>query len=268
MKPLLEYPIENGRIVTRSLEAHIVDHCNLKCAECCSLSPMLPARCVTPAQVKADLEAALKVVAPTYLKLVGGEPLLHPQLMECIEVARPLANILSVTTNALLIEKMPDRFWQLLDGLTISIYPKPKLPPTTLAFIKRKAAEFDVELNLKEQSNFVQMTRWQAPATEDETRDVFAGCWLRERCHIVDQGRFYMCTRPPHFDSFNGGNTKYLDDGVVLDERPTLVTEVHQYLTREQPLATCYRCLGGFADEKPHRQMNRAELIALGEISL
>ena len=36
------YDVVDGRVRTRALEAHVIDHCNLKCAECCSLSPLLP----------------------------------------------------------------------------------------------------------------------------------------------------------------------------------------------------------------------------------
>ena len=102
--------IIDGRIPTPSLEVHIVDHCNLRCAECCSLSPLLPEHYVKPEDMRHDLELATRVVKPTYLKLVGGEPLLHPNIIDCLQSARPFADILSVTTNAILLEKMNDEF--------------------------------------------------------------------------------------------------------------------------------------------------------------
>ncbi|MGP1667113.1 MAG: hypothetical protein ACTS5I_14665, partial [Rhodanobacter sp.] len=49
------YRVQDGRILTRSLEAHIVDHCNLTCAECCSLSPLLPAWLADPDALARDL---------------------------------------------------------------------------------------------------------------------------------------------------------------------------------------------------------------------
>lgn len=267
MKPLLNYPIVDGRIQTRSLEVHIVDHCNLKCAECCSLSPLLPENYVSPQQMHSDLSAACSVVSPTYLKLVGGEPLLHPQLLECLEVARPFAKILSVTTNALLIEKMEEGFWQLIDGLTISIYPKPRLKESTLEYIRAKGRAFNVELNIKEQSHFVQMTRWLERGKKAETQAIFDNCWLRERCHIVDKGRFYMCTRPPHFDTYDGGQSKFLEDGIALDS-PSLLPQVHAYLKQKPPLETCFHCKGGWADEKPHRQMSKSDKISIAQVVL
>src|SRR5262249_58418964 len=82
------YELCNGRIVTRSLEVHVTDHCNLRCEQCCSLSPFLPPWYEDPERLRRDFTAARRVLAPTFLKLVGGEPLLHPRLLDCLTVAR------------------------------------------------------------------------------------------------------------------------------------------------------------------------------------
>ncbi len=76
----MEYKIVNGRVETRALEYHIVDHCNLRCDQCCSFSPMLKSWQVDPDQFEKDLLQVGKFVAPSFLKIVGGEPLLHPEL--------------------------------------------------------------------------------------------------------------------------------------------------------------------------------------------
>ena len=82
------YRVQDGRVQTRSLEAHIVDHCNLTCAECCSLSPLLPAWLADSDAFLKDLGKAAKVLAPRVFKLVGGEPLLHPALAEILQRVR------------------------------------------------------------------------------------------------------------------------------------------------------------------------------------
>lgn len=258
--------IIDGRIPTPSLEVHIVDHCNLRCAECCSLSPLLPEHYVKPEDMRHDLELATRVVKPTYLKLVGGEPLLHPNIIECLQSARPFADILSVTTNAILLEKMNDEFWTLIDALTISIYPTPKLHQKTLDYIHNKARIFDVSLNIKHQSNFVVMNRWNETADAEITKDIYLNCWLRERCHIVDKGRFYQCTRPPHLDTFFKGKKDYHQDGILLHKDASLLEEIFQYLKRSEPLESCYKCKGGSAEEQPHRMQTSKELIQLLEL--
>jgi len=253
------FPMENGRVRTRSLETHIVDHCNLRCAACCSLSPHLPKWEVEPAALAEELRLAHPALAPTWLKLVGGEPLLHSRLLECIAVAKAagIAEIVSLTTNGFLLPRQPDEFWQSLDAMTISLYPQPALPQATINLILAKAAQFEVRLNWKKQDSFVQMDRAQSCEDEAENAAIWEACWLRHRCHMIRDGHFYACTRPAHFGSLLGQDPS--GDGVRLHEGTSLAEEIKAYLERPQPLAACAHCLGGSAAEAPHRQLKAGE---------
>jgi hypothetical protein len=262
--PKLEraYTVVDGRIQTRSLEAHIVDHCNLTCADCCSLSPLLPKWLAEPEQLARDLVAAARVLAPRVFKLVGGEPLLHPDIVEMVRrvKAANIAPRVSVTTNGLLLMRMPDAFFEAVDALTISLYPLPQL--TARPEIEERAARFGVALNWKEQNSFVRMDR-STPASSDEIATVYRDCWLRERCHLIRDGVFFTftCTRPPHFGTLRGRD--FSRDGVRLDERAGLADELLAYLSREEPLEACALCFGGAAEMAPHRLMSRAEIVRL-----
>lgn len=256
------YPIEGGRVVTRSLEAHVVDHCNLTCAECCSLSPYLPPWFVTPAALAGDLALAAPLLAPRVFKLVGGEPLLHPQLVELVEVVRAsaIAPRISITTNGLLLDRAPDALWQAIDALTISLYPRPALAPQVRATIEERAARFAVALNWKQQDEFVVMTRPEPTADAAATAEIFDGCWIRERCHMLRAGRFYTCTRPPHFQAFHA-ERDFTGDGIPL--AAATAADLHAYLTRAEPLAACAHCFGGSHAQVPHRLLTRDELLRL-----
>ena len=259
------YPIVEGRVRTHSLEVHIVDHCNLRCAACCSLSPLLPKWLIDPVDLARDLCLARKALTPTWFKLVGGEPLLHPAIDECLAVARraEIAEIVSVTTNAFLLPRMSARFWQLVDALTISLYPEPALPPDIVALIETRASENNVAVNWKQQDTFVQMDVTELRTDIEANRAIYAECWLRRRCHIVSRGRFYTCTRPPHFQTLLGQEIDLTEDGVLLDEARSLVTRLRDYLERDTPLATCARCAGGKAPTAPHRQLRPDEVRAV-----
>lgn len=257
-----DYPVIDGKIVTRSLEAHVVDHCNLTCAECCSLSPHLPRWQVEPAHLADDLARAARVLAPGVFKLVGGEPLLHPELVELVHVARRsgIAPRISLTTNGLLLERTPDSLWKAIDAFTISLYPRPALDAGARAEIEARAAQFDVALNWKRQDDFVVMNRLAASTDDDELRSLFADCWIRERCHMVRAGRFYTCTRPPHFHAYYRGERDFTGDGLALDG-DDLRDRLHAYLMRSEPLAACAHCYGGNAALVPHRLLTRDELL-------
>ncbi len=252
------YAVESGRVVTRALEAHVVDHCNLTCAECCSLSPHLAPWQVSPAALADDLARAKRVLAPRVFKLVGGEPLLHPDLVELVHVARrsEIAPRISITTNGVLLPRMPDALWEAVDALTISVYPRPRLD---INAIEDRAARFGVELNWKHQREFVVMNR-PAPTDDlDATRAIFDTCWIRERCHMVRDGRFYTCTRSPHLQAFHRGTLDFSGDGLALDGVDA--SQLLAYLMRDEPLAACAHCFGGSAAMVPHRLLTRDELV-------
>lgn len=257
-----QYRLQNGRILTRSLEAHIVDHCNLTCVECCSLSPLLPSWFAEPETLTSELTTGAKVLAPRVFKIVGGEPLLHPALVDILHRVRRtgIASEVSVTTNGLLLGQMPDTFWEQADALTISLYPKPRLSADLIAYIEAQAARFNVRLNWKVQDSFVRMTREQATTDEVEIQRTYHDCWIRERCHIIRNNVFYTCTRPPHFDTLHRGNDTFRDDGIALRDDANMLEDLLAYLQREHPLKACFHCYGGAAQMQPHRMMRRSEV--------
>ncbi len=256
------YTLVNGRIQTRSLEVHIVDHCNLRCRGCCSLSPFLPKWQIDLNDFQKDLVFAKRVLSPTYFKLVGGEPLLHTSIDDCLKIAKQckIADVVSVTTNGFLLPRMSDHFWTLTEALTISLYPEPALPRETIGLIEQKADLFSVKLNWKKQDQFVDMDRESPMEDSEVTREVYANCWLRRRCHIVSRGRFFTCTRPPHFQTLHGGTKDFLNDGVELENASA--EQILAYLNRPQPLQACAFCRGGNAETAPHRQLNPREVKA------
>ncbi len=263
--PNEHYEVADGRIQTRSLEVHIVDHCNLRCWGCCSLSPISKKDFYDPDRMGRQLKMVSKAVAPGRLKLVGGEPLLHPEIIKCLEIAREanVAPSLSVTSNGFLLPRMEDAYWRLIDHMTISLYPDPPLPEPVIESIKEKAREHEVELNWKKQDEFVGMDRDDLTASDAETEAIYETCWLRRRCHLIANDRFYTCTRPSHVHSVSGlDDSPYLEDGIQLSDEPDLGEKILEYLIGKKPLETCRMCLGGDAPARPHHQLKRDELIA------
>lgn len=232
----------------------MVDQCNLRCAQCCSLSPHLPARMTSPAELERDLGRAAKVLSPQTFKLSGGEPFLHPGLAELLEVARSagISRQISVTTNGFLAASAKDAVYERLDRMTVSLYSSAPLPMSTLDRLRARCREHGVVLNEKAFESFQRIT----PEEEDPGRSEssWASCWMKTRCHLVHQGRFFTCTRPPHTDAWLGTTELSEADGVSLDA-PELLGEVLRYLGRETPLRSCARCLGNSGELRPHTQL-------------
>lgn len=255
----MPYEIIEGRVQTRALEYHIVDHCNLNCDQCCSFSPFLKAWTVDPVQFEKDLIEVSKYVRPTFLKIVGGEPLLHPDLINLLKIARRtgVAPKVSITTNAHFITKMPEEFWSNFEMLTVSIYPSPPVPKETLHFIRKKAREYGISVSWKVQDKFVNMNR-KEKSDYETARETFQGCWIHHRCNSIKDGRFYSCTRPQYIQRFAKDPLKFKEDGVDLYSHPPeeLAELIKAHLESTEPINSCYLCLGGNAELGTHRQLS------------
>ncbi len=115
------------------LDVQVCDHCNLCCAGCLHFAPLAEERFLDLDEYAHDLErlAAIEGI-DGYFKsvvLMGGEPLLHPNLIEVVRTTRaflPDENI-DLCTNGLLLKRMDSDFWAALAecGVTLVISPYP-----------------------------------------------------------------------------------------------------------------------------------------------
>ena len=86
---------------------------------------MLPEKFADPAAFVRDFEALATVFHSRELRIVGGEPLLHPDLPRFLAEARRIgiADSIVVYTNGVLLHRVPEQFWRLIDELRVSVYP-------------------------------------------------------------------------------------------------------------------------------------------------
>ena len=116
-KPFLNY-----------LEINIVDQCNLNCKGCTHFSNICDNKFVSLDKYKSDLEMIVEKFNLYNFRLLGGEPLLHPQLSELVDITRkilPNSRII-IVTNGLLINKLSDSVLKKLSErnviVSISLY--------------------------------------------------------------------------------------------------------------------------------------------------
>ena len=258
------YPaLADGTIATHAIEVHVTDHCNLRCAGCCVLSPLAPRRFLEAAVLERDLAWAREVLRPSVFKLSGGEPLLAPNIVELARVAKAsgIAPRVSMTTNGVLLARAPDALFEELDAITLSIYPGVGIDAASLVSLRERALRFGVALNEKYQEQFQSMTRRSPEPEAAVTREVFESCWLRHRCHTLRDGSLFACSRPVGIDALaDAGGSLAASDGVSLAPRAALTLEISRYLERSEPLASCARCLGGTGALMPFRQLTRLDV--------
>jgi hypothetical protein len=82
---------------------------------------------------------------------------------------------------------------------------------------------------------------------------------------MIRDGRFFLCTRPAHFDTFYRTHEFSGRDGLILDDSPDLAEKLLDYLETDIPLKSCELCMGGTGALFPHRQLTRLEVLTRRE---
>lgn len=119
------------RNCVQTLDYHVVEHCNLNCKCCSTYAPIAKKQFADVNAFRRDLERLKALIGNRLLSLhlLGGEPLLHPEIEKFIRTAREIYPdiYIDVVTNGLLARKMPESFWNTLREqnvvLQFSAYP-------------------------------------------------------------------------------------------------------------------------------------------------
>lgn len=252
-----------------SIEVNLTQHCNLSCANCDHSSHLLPSKFASLQQVHEDLGTLSRVLHARELQLVGGEPLLHPDLIRFLEagIETGIADKITVVTNGLLLDKEPEAFWELVDYLWISIYPGVRYrvdlddyqrvaDKHNVWIWKKKSGEFGrSQLNTKNKSSRL------AQLIYDRCMDAHI-----YSCHTIHEGRYYKCpqssimaTRLQQLGiSYQEGKV----DSVRIHDNPRLREDLESYISSGTPLQACWYCLGTMGRPEPHYQMNKRQIEA------
>jgi organic radical activating enzyme len=111
-----------GKVHLPTLEFYIVNGCNLKCEFCCHLNPYRKGF-IPLEELECWFKEWSKKLMPRRVRLLGGEPFLHPQLIEVITAARKYwtKSDIHITTNGLLLSNLAEEKLNALQKLNILI---------------------------------------------------------------------------------------------------------------------------------------------------
>lgn len=106
------------------LEANVVRHCTNRCSACSHAAPWAEHYTMHSEVLKRDLDLLAPFLHAQEFHIVGGEPLLHPDLEQIVDAvnASPISTLTVVSTNGKLLPQMGEWFWQKIDVLRLSIY--------------------------------------------------------------------------------------------------------------------------------------------------
>ena len=110
-------------------EIHITDHCNIDCMGCAHYSTLAPKFFLDIETFENDVTELTKKFNYKMMNILGGEPLLHPEIEKFFYSARRICPNMQINlfTNGILLPTKKDKFWDALREndiqLVISRYP-------------------------------------------------------------------------------------------------------------------------------------------------
>ena len=222
------------------LEHHIVDHCNLNCAGCSHFSPLAQEWFEDLVQFKKDFSQLWDITKGQVgiIRLMGGEPLLHPQFDEFVAFTCGLFSRtqVQIVTNGILIGKEYDKLKDLSDkfsnfSICISTYGL-KLNEERIRHLPRvrrddKASLYNIGLELDGDIR---------PSTAFNNCDLHQNHW-----YYFQNGCFYPCCIAANIDYFiNHFKVDLPDDNDCISIYDHNLEEIEEFLNTPIPL--CEYC--------------------------
>ncbi|MBR6126376.1 radical SAM protein [bacterium] len=230
------------------IEFHIVEHCNLNCKSCVHFSPLAKEEYLDIKTFKNDIKRLSEITIGKVktINIFGGEPLLHKDLIQFLDIARyffPNTKIRLVTNGILLSEQNED-FWGNCkkNKIVISITKYPiKL---NWSLIEQKADNNGVKLEFFADDK--KDSQWHFPldlSGKQNRYTNFMDCQEANKCTNVYKGKLYICPIASNMRHFN----KYFKMNIPITEKDYLdiykiknANEILKFCAKPSPI--CKYC--------------------------
>lgn len=198
------------RLSNQSLhfQTHLVEHCNLKCRGCYHFSPLAKEKYLDLEEYKSDLQRLSELFhgRAEEILLLGGEPLLHPQINSFLEISRkyfPIGEI-KVLTNGLLLLDIDATFFQSLRENDIQLWVTKYPVNFDYKSAELRAKKFDVDIQYFMVGETVRSLGHE-PLDLSGMRNYknnFNHCYRAHECVDLKHGRLYPCIVPAEIEAF------------------------------------------------------------------
>ncbi len=238
----------------KSLEYNVTWTCTNSCASCSHCAPVNPRRDINPVVFSRGLELAAKVIEAETFTLLGGEPLLHPEILRLLRLAKDagVSSCVQLTTNGRLLDYNLKLLPGLLDSLRVTRYPGQVTDEQWKRwheFCESNRIQFHGGMNAK---FYKPISEYEL--TPEQTQGSFNACPWKSHCTTIDGYRLYLCPQalffPVHFPAF----TEESDSLNLVDATPE---SVQAYMNRPNALRVCSLC--SYSVYAPWREVARAD---------
>ena len=194
-----------------SFEVHIADHCNLNCVGCAHFSPLAEPAFADIEIFKRDFIRMGELFADkcTSVFLLGGEPLLNPEINKFMEIARENfpsdKTKIYIVTNGILLLKQNEDFWRTCHDKNIIISMTHYPIKLDIEGIKASAKKFEVKFQYHNSAD-VDKTMHKIPIDltgKGNAPRNFLKCGDGNGCIFLGNGKLYTCVFMPNIRFFN-----------------------------------------------------------------
>lgn len=265
--------IKDDRLHTYGLEYFAVDHCSLKCFGCSQCSPYMREHFSDYKIFEESLQILKKYLRPQKITILGGEPLLHPNIDSIIGIAKKsgMFEEVHITTNGTNIGKMSDSFWRDIDALIISKYPaNSAYIDSIIGKIHNKCETYNVKLEVRDMKSFNHIVLSEENKNNKNVEKIFNRCIYKFYCHTISDNKIFRCSPIVNFSKFKGKWFAEYDgiDYLKIEESEHFRDDLVEYLSSDVPLAGCRFCLGTSGKSFSHRQLSKYEFENPGSIKI
>jgi organic radical activating enzyme len=270
----------DDKLLIPSVEFFLTDTCNLRCNNCSASSPyMSEANLPDLDSFVESLSFLSRVARCDEIRFLGGEPLLNKNICEFMRAAREsgVFRNIRVITNGLLLSRMSDEFWQLADIVRVSVYPATidLLTDAKLESFEASALRHGTKLDVVRDTHFMKATSDTRIEDAETVQRIFSNCGEAHgwSCHLLHRNRLFRCSRVPTLDRYLSRlgveHENFSDlDGLILDGRESLFTELETYLKSTKPLKACSFCFGTSGPMIEHSQLTVSEIQSASKKSI
>lgn len=255
------YAVVDGRVRSDGVEVVVCHHCNLRCRSCAYLAPTLPAVFADPDQLHRDLSQLARTYHATEARVLGGEPLLHPDLPAVVEAVRGsgICDTIRLITNGVRLQQAASRLWHVIDEVSISAYPGHEPSAEMIHDLERTAARHDVQLKVKRFTYFRESYSEVGTNDAELVERIFRSCQMANvwRCTTVWQGGVYRCPQSLFLPTSVAGLAG-VQEGIAISDDPSFLSRLLAFLEAPDPLPSCRNCLGSVGRLFVNQQVRRS----------
>ncbi len=262
LKGIGNYKLVDNKLSTITLQVNVANHCNLSCRSCSHAAPTTKKSLLDVEVLDRDLKQLSQYFWCENVRVLGGEPLLNPNLHDLIKVIREsnISNRIVLMTNGILLPKLREETILLLDEIYISFYDC-KQTKNVKGYAKNISEKYKhIKVVINPKLTFRESIALVPTTDKKLIKTVYNTCKVAHvyRCITVDNGYLYRCPQQMVYAKQTGDYKESLSIENIKN-----VEEILCFLENNNPLSACSCCLGTIGTSFSHAQVDKNEFLQL-----